>query len=81
MSTSEAIGWTKDNSELVKKLFELDDVTMNNVEQNKSSLSIEKNQELMMVYLFECVLQLSLRPDNIISSNPSFELFNGHFAH
>ena len=34
----------------------------------------------MIFYLFEYMLQLSLRPEDNVYSNSRFELFNGSFA-
>ena len=80
IKTSMAVGWTKDKSEMIKELFEWDEVTMKRLEKNRANLTMEKKQERMLVYLFETVLQLSLSPANNISSNPGYEIFNGTFA-
>jgi len=80
VKTSMAVGWEKDKSEELKKLFVWDETTMKGLERNKANFSLEKKQERMMVYLFESALHLCLSPSNNISSNPGFELFNGSFG-
>ena len=80
IKTSMPIGWEKDKSEELKKLFLWDASTMSGLERNKAKLTLAKKQERMLVYLFETVLHLCLSPSNNISSNPGYELFNGSFA-
>ena len=80
IKTSMAVGWEKDKSEELKKLFLWDASTMSGLERNKAKLTLAKKQERMLVYLFETVLHLCLSPSNNISSNPGYELFNGSFA-
>eukprot|EP00979_Chaetoceros_neogracilis_P013136 scaffold3698_cov269-Chaetoceros_neogracile.AAC.5 len=74
-----AIGWDKNQSNMLKELFVWDATTMSGLQRNKGDLLLDKKQERMMVYLFETILQLSLCPAHNVSSNPGFEMFNGSF--
>jgi hypothetical protein len=74
------IGWEKENSKKLQDLFDWDATTINGLERNKNTMTLEKKKERMMVYLFELLLSLSLDQTHNISSNPGFEMFNGSFA-
>ena len=80
IKTSMAVGWDKDKSEELKKLFVWDECIMKGLERNNAKLTMQKKQERMLVYLFETVLHLCLSPSENISSNPGHELFNGSFG-
>ena len=54
--------------------------TEERLKQNRSELTLEKKKDRMVVYLFETVLALCIKEADNISSNPSFELFNGRFS-
>ena len=75
-----SVRWKKEDSKNVVDMFEWDERTEERLKQNRSELTLEKKKERMVVYLFETVLALCIKEADNISSNPSFELFNGRFS-
>ena len=74
------VRWGKENSNEVINLFEWDEHTVERLKANRADMTLEKKKERMVVYLFETVLGLCIKESDNVSSNPSFELFNGRFG-
>ena len=74
------VRWKKEDTQKVIELFEWDDCTVNMLNRNKAKLTLHEKKEKMVVYLFETIQGLCIRPGDNISSNPSFETFNGSFS-
>ena len=73
------IRWAKHDVENVVKLFQWDQSIIRCLERNKVRGTLLDKQERMVAYLFETVLGLCIASSKNISSNPSFECFNGRF--
>jgi hypothetical protein len=83
IKSSGIVRWKKECKQSVRavlSLFEWDDFTLKGLELNKTIGTIEEKKEQMVAYLFETVASLGLKPNDNISSNPSFESFNGRFG-
>ena len=75
-----SVRWKKEDSKNVVDMFDWDERTEERLKKNRSELTLEKKKERMVVYLFETVLALCIKDADNVSSNPSFELFNGRFS-
>ena len=75
-----SVRWKKEDSKNGVDMFEWDERTEERLKKNRSELTLEKKKERMVVYLFETVLALCIKDADNVSSNPSFELFNGRFS-
>ena len=71
--------WTRENQEHVVNLFKWGDDVVNRLQKSRVKGSLLDKKEKMVSYLFETMLSLCLAPDKNISSNPSYESFNGRF--
>ena len=73
------VRWAKEDREEVVGLFVWDQNVLQRLEKSKVRGDMLDKQERMVAYLFETVLGLSIAPSKNISSNPSYECFNGSF--
>ena len=73
------VRWTKNNKENVVNLFKWDSFVVNMLQRSRVKLSLLDKKEKMVSYLFETILGLCIAPERNISSNPSYECFNGRF--
>ena len=74
------VRWAKEDKQSVVDLFVWDRNVLGGLNRNKMKASLLDKQEKMVAYLFETVLGLCIAGSKNISSNPSFESFNGSFA-
>ena len=74
------VRWAKGDRKNVVGLFVWDQNVLGGLNRNRMSAQLLDKQERMVSYLFETVLGLCIAGLNNISSNPSFESFNGSFA-
>ena len=82
IKSSGIVRWNKKKEQNVRQilsLFQWDVVTLKRLEMKKTNGTIEEEKEQMVAYLFETIASLGLKPNDNISSNPSFEIFNGRF--
>ena len=73
------IRWAKHDVENVVKLFQWDQSIIRCLVRSNVRGALLDKQERMVAYLFETVLGLCIASVKNISSNPSFECFNGRF--
>ena len=73
------VRWTKKYRKQIIDLFEWDETVLTSLQNNKSIGSIVDKKERMVSYLFETMLGLCIALSSNVSSNPSFECFNGKF--
>ena len=74
------VRWAKEDRENIVGLFVWDQNVLGGLNWNRMSAPLLDKQERMVSYLFETVLGLCIAGLNNISSNPSFETFNGRFS-
>ena len=60
-------------------LFEWNTRVTSCLDKSKVSMTMIDKKEKMVSFLFETVLGLCIAPSMNVSSNPSYECFNGRF--
>ena len=73
------VRWVKQYREEIVNLFEWDESVTNSLENSKNRGSMIDKKEKMVSFLFETILGVCIAPNLNVSSNPSFECFNGRF--
>ena len=74
------VRWTKEHRENIVDLFAWDKSVLGGLNHNRTKGTLLDKKERMVAYLFETVLGLCIASFKNISSNPSFESFNGRFS-
>ena len=74
------VRWTKEHRENIMDLFAWDKSVIGGLNRNRTKGTLLDKKERMVAYLFETVLGLCIASFKNISSNPSFESFNGTFS-
>ena len=73
------VRWAKKDKQNVVNLFKWDNFVVKMLEKSRVRGSLLNKKEKMVSYLLETILGLCIAPDKNISSNPSYESFNGRF--
>jgi len=74
------VRWAKEDRENVVGLFQWNQDVLGGLQRNRTRGTLMDKKERMVAYLFETVLGLCIVNSKNISSNPSFESFNGSFS-
>ena len=74
------VRWAKEHRENIVDLFAWDKSVLGGLNHNRTKGTLLDKKECMVAYLFETVLGLCIATFKNISSNPSFESFNGRFG-
>ena len=73
------VRWIKQHREAMVELFHWNDTVLNSLNKNNMKGGLLDKKEKMVSYLFETIVGLCISPLLNVSSNPSYESFNGRF--
>ena len=73
------VRWIKQYREAMVDLFHWDETVLNSLNISNMKMDLLDKKEKMISYLFETIVGLCISPLLNVSSNPSYESFNGRF--
>ena len=73
------VRWIKQHREAMVGLFHWNDTVLNSLNKNNMKGGLLDIKEKMVSYLFETIVDLCISPSLNVSSNPSYESFDGRF--
>ena len=73
------VRWIKQHREAMVDLFHWDKTVLKSLNINNMKMALLDKKEKMVSYLFETIVGLCIYPLLKVSSNPSYESFDGRF--